>query len=59
MSFEEIAEALGMTNKRAPGCIFMECQRAIRKLWRERVVEEMRKQGKMSRRGRPSHRRRP
>jgi hypothetical protein len=33
MSFEEIARALGRTNKRAAGCVYVQYRMAIRKLW--------------------------
>jgi hypothetical protein len=36
MTYEEIARALGRRNKRAAGCVYVECRIAIRRLWRGR-----------------------
>ncbi len=32
-TFVEIAQALGRTNKRAAGCVYVEYRRALRELW--------------------------
>ncbi len=38
LTYQEIAHALGRTNKRAAGCVYVECRIAIRKLWLGRRV---------------------